>query len=82
MEDLRFTKGIRIAAGSGVGLLRTVGEAIDHANELMDKPVWNAKLETARQALYAANDSGEQGMVDAARDAYQAALKAKKLAFD
>lgn len=82
MEDSRFTKGTRIAAGSGVGLLWTVGEAIDHANELTDQPVWDIKLEAARQGLYEANDSGEQGKVDAARDAYQAALKAKKLAFD
>lgn len=82
MENPRFGRGIRIAAGSGIGLLRTLGEAIDHANELTDKPVWDAALEAARQALYGAYEDGQQAKVDAARDAYQAALKAKKLAFD
>lgn len=82
MEDTKFTKGIRIAAGSRVGLLRTIGDAIDHANKLMAEPFWDSELEAARQALYDAYDSGEQSKFDASRDAYHAALRKKKLAFD
>ena len=83
LEEPTFESPVRVTGAGGafaIGRIKTVGEAIDYVDTLLDKEVGHPELlEAAKRDLHAANDSRKSADIAAARDSLVKALGALKI---
>ena len=82
LDDLPLDQPVRFLTGNGVGLLRTVEEAIDYVNQAIDSdlPTRDAFI-AAKEPLYVALDSRAGVDIAKARELLVAAFATSKMLY-